>query len=132
MKTQKIFIYQKREMILFSALLFLSFSFVFILGIHLAKNIGSGTRRIASGSSNSLESEDESDINREELSDPGKDAPKLIEDSLNHELHEEVSRTGIKLRPSRAIELPEKTKSRNAGATRLEPEVKKAAHPHGH
>ena len=119
-------------MVLISAFLFLSFSFVFILGIHLAKNLGAGSRKISSSSSLSLEAENESDINREELSDPGKDAPKIVEDSLNHQLHEEVSRSGIRLRPSRAIQLPEKTKSKNGGATQLEPEVKKSAKHHDH
>jgi cell division protein FtsN len=42
------------------------------------------------------------------------------EDAVNQATHEEVARTGIKLEDSRQLELPEKTRSKNAGATSLQ------------
>jgi cell division protein FtsN len=41
------------------------------------------------------------------------------EDAVNQATHDEVTRTGIKLEDSKQLELPEKTKTKNAGATSL-------------
>ncbi|MBI2711573.1 MAG: hypothetical protein HYX41_01745 [Bdellovibrio sp.] len=125
--TQKLFVYQRKEIILIGLIGSLSLLFSFIFGIHLAKNLGTGTARTEENEVSALESSDDPGVSREELSDPGKDAPKIVEDSLNQELHEEVTRTGIRLRPSRAVELPTRTKSKTGGATQLEPELQK--HP---
>jgi hypothetical protein len=127
---QKIFVYQRREIIVLGMIALLLGTFTFTLGVHVAKKLGGpNLRNSGSGSSFGRPMED-APMNREELSDPGKDAPRVIEDSLNQDLHEEVTRTGIKLHPSRSVELPEKPKSQNAGATRLDPAVKKPKHSH--
>jgi cell division protein FtsN len=49
------------------------------------------------------------------------------EDAANQATHDEVSRTGIRLEDSKQLELPEKTKSANGGATSLG--NKAAPHP---
>lgn len=128
--TQKLFIYQRREMVLLTMIIFLATAFTFTLGIHLAKTLGGGELRDQENGPSFARPMEDMPINREELSDPGKDAPRVIEDSLNQDLHEEVTRTGIKLHPSRAVELPSKAKSPNGGATRVDPVAKNPKHAH--
>ena len=61
--------------------------------------------------------------NRQELTEQAKGAQQAADESLNQALHDEVARTGIKLDTPRQLALPEKTISKNGGATTGSPPV---------
>ena len=99
--------------------------FTFTLGVHLGKRAGGNTRGRVTASSPLLETVDDIVPNRDEAADNAKEAKQVIEDSLNQQLHDEVTRTGIRLHTPHQVELPEKPKTKNAGATHIEAPVQK-------
>jgi cell division septation protein DedD len=55
--------------------------------------------------------------NQQEFKEQSAKAQEAANDSLNQALHDEVERTGIRMETPRQVELPEKTKTKQAGAT---------------
>jgi cell division septation protein DedD len=117
---QRLFIYDRREVVTLVALGLMVAAFAFTLGVHLGK-------RVIAHSGNNAELTDASQIptmqdsvpNKQELKEQSKDAQDAADQELSRSLKEEVTQSGVKLKASRQVELPTKTKSKEGGATTL-------------
>ena len=117
---QKLFVYQRREIIVLVFLILLGSLFTFTLGVHMTKGLFRNNHVGKDASTELAKPAGEAAVNREELNDPGKNARQIVEDTLNQELHNEVTRTGIKIHPIRPLHLPTRTQSTEGGATHTE------------
>jgi cell division septation protein DedD len=108
---QRLFIYDRKEMIVLVLLSVMVALFAFTLGVHLGKNIGHAERVGAnpSGSTPAATVPDEVP-NRQDLTEQAPGAPDVVDENLSRALHDEVAKTGIKLDHPRPVELPETQK----------------------
>jgi cell division protein FtsN len=123
-KKQRFFIYDRKEVGVLLLLGVMVAVFAFTLGVHLGKRVTGK----ASPSGHGVPTETSSPVTEapslaeteQAMTQPTAVPPAMVEaseEAINHATHDEVSRTGVKLEDSRQLELPEKTKSNNAGAT---------------
>ena len=85
------------------------------------------TPNLAVSDASTVETVSDKTPNRQEFAEQVKGVQVAIEDALNQALHDEVTRTGIKLDTTRQIDLPNKTRGANAGKTTLSGEGKAAS-----
>ncbi len=125
-KKQRFFIYDRKEVGVLMLLGVMVAVFAFTLGVHLGKRVMGGktaaphatpSEGVAPVAESSSHAETE-----QAMAQPTAVPSAMVaasEEALNEATHEEVTRTGIKLEDSKQLELPEKTRSKNAGATHL-------------
>jgi cell division septation protein DedD len=123
---EQLFIYGRKEIAVLVFLGVLVTVFAFTLGVHLGKKIAPATV-VHSGDTRAIVTEADQIPDRVELTEQSKGAPKAADEALDQAAHEEVARTGIKIDKYRQIELPDKAKSKNEGATTLSDQDRKKA-----
>lgn len=126
---QRFFIYDRKEMGVLLLLGVMVAIFAFTLGVHLGKRVGPQGIAHSPGDAVTAPTVPDKLPNRQELTEQAKGAQQAADESLNQALHDEVARTGIKLDTPRQLALPEKTVSRNAGATTGGPAVEHTSAP---
>jgi cell division protein FtsN len=119
---QRLFIYDRKEMGVLLLLGVMVAIFAFTLGVHMGKAIPPkpGVEHAATGHGEGHEAVGtvaDKTPNRQELNEQSKGAQQAADESLDQSLKEEVAKTGIKLDQPRQIQLPDKPRSENAGAT---------------
>ncbi len=135
-QTPRYFIYDRKEILILVLLGVMVAAFAFTLGVHLGKRstqlqMTSATTPGTAAPAHGIEAEAEVPPEHQEIREMSKHADEVADDSLKQSLHEEVTRTGIRLEKSVPMELPREAKSKNAGATTLtETEAKAPAHSH--
>jgi cell division septation protein DedD len=117
---QRLFIYDRREVITLIMLGLMVAAFAFTLGIHLGKRVkAKGAAEVAMDPAQVPTLQD-SVPNKGELTEQAKGAQAAADDELSQTLKSEVDKSKIKLNTPRQVQLPENTKSKNAGATTLQ------------
>lgn len=118
-KKQRLFIYDRREVVTLVALGLMVAAFAFTLGVHLGKKV------VTHGANGELTTEtqiptlQDSIPNKQELKEQSKDAQDVADQELSRSLKQEVTQSGVTLKAARQVELPKKTKSKTGGATTL-------------
>ncbi len=113
----QLYIFGKKEIGLLIAMGLGIASFSFTLGIHMGKRIAPKGVEAKSNSGTPLETASDKIPDRHELAEQAKGVQGAADESLNQSLHDEVTRTGIKLDVPRQIELPKNSKNKAGGAT---------------
>lgn len=115
----RLFIYDRREIAVLILLGVMVALFAFTLGVHLGKRVHPHALGVVPRDTRSAETVPDQIPNRQELTEQGKAAPQAGDEALTQALHDEVSKTGVKLDTPRQVELPDEPISENAGATTL-------------
>lgn len=117
-RKKRLFIYEGKELTVLVILGTTVAAFAFTLGVHLGKRVGP---KAAGGHHDTQILEGSPDFlpNRQEIADQNKGVTQAADETLQKSLHEEVTRTGLKLEATRQVDLPGKTKNDHAGATSL-------------
>lgn len=116
---QRLFIYDRREIVVLLFLGLLVAAFAFTLGIHLGKRVEThpaGGAPVATTENTAVETSPDPALQKQEYQEIAKEAGKNADDALNQALHDEVVRTGIKLEAQHQVDLPQKTKAEQHGA----------------
>lgn len=116
---QRLFIYDRREVVILVTLGLMVAAFAFTLGVHLGKKVTGKTALSATAEVPQTGTLQDNLPNRQELTEQARGAQQAADDELSHTLHEEVEKSGIKLKTPRQVDLPSQAKSKNAGATTL-------------
>jgi cell division protein FtsN len=123
-KKQRFFIYDRKEVGVLLLLGVMVAVFAFTLGVHLGKRVtgkSAANPHATPSEGVSPVAETTSTAETEHAMTQPTAVPSAMvaasEDAVNQATHDEVSRTGIKLEESKQLELPEKSHSKNAGAT---------------
>jgi len=125
-KQHPLFIYDQREVVTLSMLAAVGAVFMFTLGLHMGKRLGSRpVIEITPTEGKGLSAAQDKVPNRQELFEQGRQAGEAAERILGDTLQEEVMKNQLRLEVPRQVELPEGTKSARAGATNLEQESQK-------
>jgi hypothetical protein len=113
-KKQRIFLYERKEILILGALAGLVALFSFTLGVHLGKKVTTHQGSGAVHSSLTIESGRDTLPSNLELQEQQKLQQDAIDDSLHKNLQKEVGTTGIRTDISRPVELPQKTVAEKA------------------
>lgn len=118
---QRLFIYDRKELVVLLLIGTLVGAFAFTLGVHLGKKSApfKGDAS-AQGDVPPVGTLQDKSPNRQELNEQAKGVPQAVDESLNQALHEEVQRVGIKLATPRPVDLPNAPKVDTGGATTAE------------
>ena len=114
---QRLFIYDRKEMIVLVLLGVMVAVFAFTLGVHLGKALPEKSTGALAGAPPLAATVPDQLPNRQELTEQAKSAPQVADETLNQSLHDEVTTIGMKLETPRQVDLPRKTRSANGGAT---------------
>ena len=120
---QRLFIYDRREVVILVTLGMMVAAFAFTLGVHLGKKVTTKALTSATAEVPQTPTLQDNVPNRQELTEQARSAQQAADDELSHTLHEEVEKTGIKLKTPRQVDLPSSVKSKNAGATTVKTEA---------
>jgi cell division septation protein DedD len=119
---QRLFIYDRKEMGILILLAVMVTVFAFTLGVHLGKKVEIHQAGVAADPNAPVPlaatAPDELP-NRQDLTEQGKGAPHAADESLNQAIHDEVTRTGVRLEVKRQVDLPTDVRSPTEGATTL-------------
>jgi cell division septation protein DedD len=118
-KKQRLFIYDRREVVTLIALGLAVAAFAFTLGVHLGKHAILSSSGDTSSEIAQVPTLQDSVPNKQELKEQSQDAQAVADDELTKNLHDEVTKSGVKLKNPRQVELPSKTRSASGGATTL-------------
>jgi septal ring-binding cell division protein DamX len=116
---QHLFIYDRKEILILMLLILMISLFAFTLGIHLGKRVGAKTFSFRNKDAAPVQTVPDAIPNRQEFTEHGKVNQQILEDTLNQELHDEVTRAGIALEHPVQVDLPKKTLFSQGGATSL-------------
>ncbi len=116
---QRVFVYDRREVFLLSAVVLLVALFTFTLGVHFGKQIVFRSAPVPGLDASSADTVPDSIPNRQELQEQAKGLVDAADEIVAQELQDEVKREGLKLEHARQVELPKQAHSKNAGATTL-------------
>jgi len=154
-KNQRLFIYDRKEMLVLLLLGVMVAFFAFTLGVHLGKKVvvrsGNGAAVTAGHEATGVATTGDATPGKQDFQDAMKGAtPPVVDETVNQALHEEVERTGLRLEQGKQISLPSTTRSeskpatvehkaehkaepsQHAPATRTEAKVEKTAAPVAH
>jgi cell division septation protein DedD len=116
---QRLFIYDRREVVTLIALGLMVAAFAFTLGVHLGKRAVSHTAGAELTTDAQIPTLQDSIPNKQELKEQSKDAQNVADEELTRSLKQEVGTTGVKIKSPRQVELPTKPKAKTGGATTL-------------
>ncbi len=119
-KKQRVFIYDRKELVVLILLGLVIAIFSFTLGVHLGKEVGEKVVIQTEQPVKAVGSEEDTVPNRLELAEQAQGVSEAVEDALEKSLHDEVARTGMKLDKFRQVELPDETLAPESGKTSLE------------
>jgi hypothetical protein len=119
-KQHPLFIYDQREVLTLGMLAAVGAVFMFTLGLHMGKRLGSRpVIEIAPTEGKGFSTTADKVPNRQELFEQGRQSSEAAEKILADTLKEEVMKNQLRLEVPRQVELPDTTKSARAGATTL-------------
>ncbi len=120
---QRLFIYDRKEIITLGLLITMVSIFAFTLGVHYGKKISPRNGPVQDQDAEVLPVAVVPDQlpNRQEIAEQATGAQLSLEETLKEQLHQEVTTTGIKLDVPRQVDLPKQTKSPLGGATTAGP-----------
>ncbi len=118
---QKLFIFDAREMVVLLFLISTFALFTFTLGVHYAKQMQHPEQFATKDRIKPVEASAEAVPSQVELTEQSQKINESLNETLRKNLHDEVSKTGIKLKDGRQVNLPKETKSPEGGATSLHP-----------
>jgi DedD protein len=116
---QRLFIYDRREVVILITLGLMVAAFAFTLGVHLGKKVTGKAALSATAEVPQTGTLQDNLPNRQELTEQARGAQQAADDELSHTLHEEVEKSGIKLKTPRQVDLPSEVKSSAAAAPQL-------------
>lgn len=116
-RKQRFFIYDRKEMGVLMLLGVMVALFSFTLGVHLGKRITPSGPVLAENDAAPADTVADKLPNRQELAEQGKGIAQAVDETLDKSLHEEVTKSGIKLDTHIPVELPEEAKAPDAGKT---------------
>jgi cell division septation protein DedD len=116
---QRLFIYDRREVSILVFLGLMVAAFAFTLGVHLGKKVTAHPLTPVTAEVPQTATLQDNLPNKQELTEQARTAQAAADEELSHSLHEEVQKTGIKLKTPRQVDLPSETKSGAGGATTL-------------
>ena len=132
-KQHPLFIYDHRELVTLGMLAVVAGVFMFTLGLHMGKRLGSRpVIEITPNEGKGFPSVQDKVPNRQELFEQGRQGGEVADRLLGETLKDEVHKNQLRLEVQRQVELPGETKSDRAGATSLESghsPKKRDAHP---
>src|ERR1700733_14372557 len=109
---QRLFIYDRREVVILVTLGLMVAAFAFTLGVHLGKKVTGKVALSATAEVPQTGTLQDNLPNRQELTEQARGAQQAADDELSHTLHEEVEKSGIKLKTPRQVDLPSQAKSK--------------------
>jgi cell division septation protein DedD len=118
-KQQRLFIYDRREVVTLVALGLMVAAFAFTLGVHLGKRVVGHPASTELTADSQIPTLQDSIPNKQELKEQSKDAQNVVDEELTKSLKQEVTQSGVKLKAPRQVELPTTVKSKTGGATTL-------------
>ena len=120
MKKHVLFIYQRREILVFMSMAMTMTLFAFTLGLHMGKEISipmdSPAIHVETKPVSTL---NDQIPNLQELTAPGEDALENLDQRVTQETRIEIGESGLKVDHPRQLTLPKKPQSHAAGATTL-------------
>jgi cell division septation protein DedD len=116
---QRLFIYDRREVVILVTLGLTVATFAFTLGVHLGKKVTSHSLNSPTAEVPQTATLQDNLPNKQELTEQARSAQAAADEELSHTLHEEVEKVGMKLKTPRQVDLPSNAKSQAAGATTL-------------
>lgn len=119
----RLFIYDRKEMSVLILLGIMVALFAFTLGVHLGKRVGPRGVVATAPEAKPLQTQADEVPNRQVLTEQAKGTDHAVEETMNQETHDEVSRTGIKLDTPRQVDLPKAAKAEQAPTTPAVSEV---------
>jgi cell division protein FtsN len=121
-KKQRIFLYERKEILILAALACLVALFSFTLGVHLGKKVTVAPQG-ASSTQVAIEGGRDAVPSNLELQEQQKLQQGSIDESLQKNLQKEVGTTGIRTDISRPVELPKETIAEKTGKQPSSPAV---------
>lgn len=115
-KKQRIFLYERKEILILGVLACLVALFSFTLGVHLGKKVTPAKSTSAPSTQVAIEGGRDAVPSNLELQEQQKLQQGAIDESLQKNLQKEVGTTGIRTDISRPVELPKETVAEKAGA----------------
>jgi cell division septation protein DedD len=116
---QRLFIYERREVLILVLLGLLVAAFAFTLGVHLGKKVITRSQPNSVSEVAQTGTLQDNLPNKQELTEQGRNAQTAADAELSQSLHDEVEKTGVQLKTPRQVDLPTKTQSKTGGATTL-------------
>jgi cell division protein FtsN len=116
---RRIFVFDKKELLVLSTLSVTVAAFSFTLGVHLGKTVSTADLVTHEQRVEGVEGQEDPLPNRQEFVERGKGVDHEADLALSQSLHTEVSKTGIKIENAKDVDLPTETKTKSAGATTL-------------
>ncbi len=117
---RKIFVFDRKELMVLSFLSVTVAFFSFTMGIHLGKTVAPATGVLTEEHAHGLETDEDPLPNRQEFVERSKGIDQEADLALSKSLHDEVEKTGIRLEVSRQVELPQAARTVEAGKTTLQ------------
>lgn len=114
---QKVFVYDRKEVLVLGMITVVVAAFAFTLGIHLGKRVAPPPPPTAAADAESVATAGDSVPNRAEIQEQAKGLIENADESVEQDLREAVEKEGLKLAKKRQVELPQTTINHNAGAT---------------
>jgi cell division septation protein DedD len=116
---RKIFVFDRKELLVLTFLSVTVAFFSFTLGVHLGKTVAPATGVSGDGHAQGVTGDEDPLPNRQEFVERGKGVEQEADMALSQSLHTEVAKTGIKLDVQRQVDLPEQPRTVEAGKTTL-------------
>lgn len=116
---RKIFVFDRKELLVLTLLSVTVAFFSFTMGVHLGKTVAPATGIPGDNHAHGVTAEEDPLPNRQEFVERGKGVEQEADLALSQSLHTEVAKTGMKLDVPRQVELPEAPRTVEAGKTTL-------------
>lgn len=117
-KKPRLFVYDRKELAVLIVLGVLVAAFAFTFGIHLGKKVAPSAQQAEEPDHAPAATEADKSPTSQQLAEQGRGANDGATDEImNQALQDEVQKAGLKLNTPRPTELPEDSKSKNAGGT---------------
>lgn len=117
---RKIFVFDRKELLVLTLLSVTVAFFSFTLGVHLGKTVAPATGLPGDTHAHSVSGDEDPLPNRQEFVERSKGVEQEADLALSQSLHAEVAKTGIKLDTQRQVDLPKQAKTVEAGKTTTE------------
>lgn len=114
---QKVFVYDRKEVVVLAMISVVVAAFAFTLGVHLGKRVAPTPPPGHASDAESVATVGDSVPNRAEIQEQAKGLLENADEAVEQDLREAVQKEGLKLEQKRQVELPKSTLSHNAGAT---------------
>ncbi len=128
---QKLFIFDSREIGALLLLFASGLAFAFTLGVHYTKQLRNPEKTQSKEPFKPVEESAEAVPSQVELTEQNQKIEESLSESLQKDLHDEVVKTGIRLKVSRQVSLPKTTRGHEGGATTLKEKSEVAPKPKG-